>query len=157
MRTYICMFFCITLVLSLSLWHMVRIESVPALTAQEEKGESLTEEMLIKEAVEGLYIKGLVVRDFDLIRAVCIPETRSMSAGKDSTLHVTTLEKWSKRFDPHDPPFKQLDYTILKIDREGAAAQVKILFLVDSKHHVTDFLHMLKLDGKWRIVNIMNS
>jgi hypothetical protein len=44
----------------------------------------------------------------------------------------------------------------MKIDREGSAAQVKILFVVDKKQKVTDFLHMLKLDGVWRIVNIID-
>jgi len=115
------------------------------------------EESDIKDAVEQLYIKGLETRNFALIETICIPEARTMSAGRDGTLHVTTLEKWSKRFDPQNPPFKELDYTIVQIDREETAAQVKIIFIVDSKRHVTDFLQMLRLDGKWRIVNIMNT
>lgn len=124
---------------------------------QDKSIDSLREESDIKEAVEQLYIKGLETRNFDLIETICIPETRTMSAGRDGTLHVTTLEKWSERFDPQNPPFKELDYTIVQIDREETAAQVKILFIVDSKRHVTDFLHMLKVDGKWRIVNIINT
>jgi hypothetical protein len=114
------------------------------------------EEELIKKAVEELYIKGLQTRDFGLIETVCIPEAHLMSAGRDGELHDTTLEKWSKRFDPNNPPFKKLDYSIVKIDREGSAAQVRIAFTVDSSRHVTDFLHMLKLGGEWRIVNIID-
>lgn len=114
------------------------------------------DELLIEKAVEDLYIKGLQVRDFNLIRTVCIPEARLMSTGRDGRLHVTTLDTWSKRFDPQNPPFKHLDYSIVKIDREGTAAQVKILFIVDSNRRVTDYLHMLKLDGQWRIVNIID-
>ena len=53
-------------------------------------------------------------------------------------------------------PFQKLDYSITKVDREGSAAQVKISFIVDSRRHVTDFLNMLKLDGDWRIVNIID-
>jgi hypothetical protein len=79
-----------------------------------------------------------------------------MSAGRDGVLHLTSLEKWSKRFDPNNPPFKKLDYEITKIDREGTAAQVKIAFTIDSTRPVTDYLHMLKLSGTWRIVNIID-
>ncbi len=79
-----------------------------------------------------------------------------MSAGRDGALHLTTLQEWSKRFDPANPPFNKLDYEMVKIDREGTAAQVRIAFTVDSSRQVTDFLHMLKLDGQWRIVNIID-
>lgn len=79
-----------------------------------------------------------------------------MSTRRDNTLSVTTLDRWSKRFDPKNPPFKTLDYSIIKIDREGTAAQVKILFIVNGKNRVTDYLHLLKIEGTWRIVNIID-
>jgi hypothetical protein len=120
------------------------------------ENEVQSEETLIKQAVENLYIEGLMKRDFAIIESICIPETHLMSAGKDGKLHVTTLPKWSKRFDPNNPPFKKLEYSIAKVDRAGTAAQVKIAFVVDSTRHVTDFVHMLKLDGEWRIVNIID-
>jgi hypothetical protein len=116
----------------------------------------LEEETLIRKAVEEFYIEGLKIRDFKLIESVCVPETRLMSIGRDGKFHLTTLAQWSKRFDPENPPFKQLDYCILKIDREGTAAQVKILFIVESSRRVTDYLNMLKVDGKWQIVNIID-
>jgi len=110
----------------------------------------------IRSAVIDYYIKGLQTRDFNLIRAICLPEAELMSAGTDGKLHVTTLERWSRRFDPNNPPFQSLDYTILKIDREGTAAQVKILFIKDGKQRITDYLHMLDLDGRWRIAHIID-
>jgi hypothetical protein len=114
------------------------------------------EENEIRLAVENQYIKGLRERDFSLIRAVCIPEATLMGVNQDGKLNITSLESWSKRFDPENPPFEKLDFNILKIDREGTCAQVKVLFLVDLKNHITDFLHMLKVDGKWRIVHIVD-
>ena len=51
-----------------------------------------------------------------------------MGINQKGQLNVTTLEKWSKKFDPQSPPFKSLNYRFLKINREGNAAQVKILF-----------------------------
>jgi hypothetical protein len=83
--------------------------------------------------VEDLYIKGLLSRDFGLITTVCIPQALLLSSDREGKLHTTTLEQWSKRFDLQNPPFQKLDYCIVKIDRAGSAAQVKILFLVDSK------------------------
>jgi len=118
--------------------------------------KQLIEEKDIRLAVENQYIRGLQIRDFELIRAICIPETKLMGINQNEQLNVTSLDKWSKRFDPQNPPFKNLDFSILKIDREGNSAQVKILFLVDSKNYITDFLHMLKIEGKWKIVNIID-
>jgi hypothetical protein len=124
--------------------------------ARDEVLSDLDEEAVIERAVEEQYIRGLEIRDFELIRSICIPEARLMSNGRDGKLHLTTLDKWSKRFDPDNPPFESLESHIIKIDREGTAAQIKILFVVDSKRRVIDYLHMLKLDGKWRIVNIID-
>lgn len=114
------------------------------------------EEILIQQAVEDLYIRGLQIRDFTLIEKICLPSAVLMSGGRDEELRITTLEKWSKRFDPKNPPFKKLDFCLLKIDREGTAAQVKILFIVDEKNRVIDYLHMLKIKGEWRIANIID-
>ncbi len=97
------------------------------------------------------------MRDFDLIRAICLPEAVLMSVRSDGSLSVTTLDRWSQRFDPANPPFRQLQSSIVKIDREGTAAQVKILLLVDGERHVTDFLQMLKVDGRWRIAGIIDN
>ena len=143
-------------ILILGIICFILLGPIHAKPAQDNETNRVDEEIRIKQAVEDLYIKGLIARDFGLITAVCIPETLLMSADRKGKLHKTTLERWSKRFDPKNPPFQKLDYCVVKIDREGSAAQVKISFLVDSKRHVTDFLNMLKIDGKWRIVNIID-
>ena len=110
----------------------------------------------ITVAVENYYIKGLQTRDFSLIRTICINETMLYSVLPDSSLSAISLEKWSKRFDPSSPPFKSLDYEILKVDVEGTAAQVKIKFILDKKHIIHDYLNMLIIKGEWRIVNIID-
>ena len=112
--------------------------------------------MQIHRAVTDFYFKGLKERDFSLIRTICVPGAVLMSAGRDGKLRITTLDKWSKRFDPENPPFKSLAHSIVKVDREGTAAQVKILFIVDGKNRVIDYLHLLKIEGTWRIVNIID-
>lgn len=127
-----------------------------SLRAQDMTKNQLIEEKKIRLAVINQYVKGLQIRDFELIRAICIPEAKLMGTNQNGQLNVTTLDKWSRRFNPQNPPFKNLDYSILKIDREGTAAQIKILFLIDSKNVVTDYLHMLRIDGEWKIVNIID-
>lgn len=148
-----CLFF---LFLFLVIDPLLLSPSYHSMAIQNLESNPVDEEMQIKKAVEDLYIKGLISRDFSLITAVCIPQTLLMSADQEGKLHITTLERWSKRFDPQTPPFQKLDYCIVKIDRAGSAAQVKISFLIDSRRHVIDFLHMLKLEGKWHIVQIID-
>lgn len=114
------------------------------------------EEALIRQSVESLYIEGLKTRDFDLIRTICIPEALLMSVGNNEKLNVTSLDKWFRRFDPENPPFESLDPSILRIDFSGTAAQVKILFTVDGSRRVVDYLNMLRLEGTWRVVNIID-
>lgn len=111
---------------------------------------------LIKDAVEQFYIKGLKERDFSLIRTICINESKLYGVRKDSSLNVTSLDQWSNKFDPQNPPFKSLDYKIKKIDFEGTAAQVKILFIINGNTEIHDFLNLLKIEGQWRIVNIID-
>lgn len=116
----------------------------------------LKEKEQITAAVENYYVKGLQTRDFSLIRKICIEEAKLFSVLPDGSLNTTTLEKWSKRFDPNAPPFKTLDYEILMLDFEGTAAQVKIKFTLDNERVIHDYLNMLKIEGEWRIVNIID-
>jgi len=118
--------------------------------------QSLSEEDQVRHAVESLYVKGLATRDSGLIRTICVPGTKLMGTTEGGTLNVTDLDQWSARFDPDNPPFQTIDYCVSKIDVAGTAAQVKIVFIVDSTTTVTDFLNMLKLQGEWRIVNIID-
>lgn len=148
----------------------MRIRALPVLTflfllllpanfplrAQDQPPEAAEEDSLITEAVEGLYIKGLQTRDFDLIRTVCVPDALLMGSDQEGRLRVTTLDQWSVRFGPDEPPFQTLEYRIAKVDRTGTAAQVKIEFLVDGETSVTDYLHMLRVGDAWRIVNIID-
>lgn len=128
-----------------------------ALSIYGASGDAISKEKeQITTAVEQYYIKGLQTRNFSLIRTICINETKLYSVLSDSSLNTTTLDKWSKRFDPGSPPFKTLDYEILNVDFEGTAAQVKIKFILDHERIIHDYLHMLKIKGEWRIVNIID-
>jgi hypothetical protein len=114
------------------------------------------DELQIRHAVESLYIKGLKTRDFNLIRTICIPETRLYGVRSNGDRNTTTLDQWSKRFDPAHPPFRTLEYEIIKIDVEGTAAQAKVRFLVNGQNVIHDYLNLLKIKNQWRIVNIID-
>ena len=114
------------------------------------------EEAAIRASVECLYIKGLAERDFSLITEICVRETVLMSADNDGRIHVTTLTEWEPRFDPDNPPFKSLDAKIARVDIQGTAAQVRVDFVLNGDRPVTDFLNMLKICGRWRIVNVID-
>jgi len=114
-----------------------------------------TEKEEVWNAVENYYIKGLKTRDFSLITSICIPEARLYGVRSDNSLAETTLQSWSKRFDPENPPFKTLTAEIIKTDVQGTAAQVAIRFVMDGRE-IHDFLNLLKVEGMWRIINIID-
>jgi len=113
------------------------------------------DENKVKEAVEHDYIAGLKSRDFKLIERICIDEAKLYGVRADGSLGITTLEQWSRRFDPENPPFKSLESEITKIDLVGDAAQVKIRFVMDGRE-IHDLLNLLKVEGRWRIINIID-
>jgi len=114
-----------------------------------------SEESNVKDAVNNYYIKGLKIRNFDLIKHICIDEAKLYGVRQDGSLGITTLEKWSRRFDPENPPFKSLESEITKVDVVGNAAQVKIWFLMDGRE-IHDLLNLLKIEDRWRIVNMID-
>lgn len=119
-------------------------------------GQSLqVEGNKVKEAVQNYYIAGLKSRNFSLIESICIDEAKLYGVRADGSLGITTLEQWSLRFDPENPPFKSLESEISKVDLEGNAAQVKIRFVMDGRE-IHDLLNLLKIEGRWRIVNIID-
>lgn len=67
------------------------------------------EENKVKDAVENYYINGLKTRNFKLIESICIDEAKLYGVRTDGSLGITTLEQWSRRFDPENPPFKSLE------------------------------------------------
>jgi len=113
------------------------------------------EENNVKEAVKNYYIKGLETRNFGLIKSICIEEAKLYGVRSDGSLGITTLEIWSHRFDPDNPPFKSLESEITKVDLEGNAAQVKIRFVMDGRE-IHDLLNLLKVEDRWRIINIID-
>ena len=132
------------------------LPSPPHVIAQVRGSQSPEARSRISETVETLYIRGLQSRDFQLIRAACIPDALLMGVSRDGSLGITTLDEWSERFDPANPPFQSLEFEITKIDMVGSAAQVRIDFLIDGERRVTDYLNLLELENGWRIVNIID-
>lgn len=64
------------------------------------------EESEIRKTVEDYYLQGLKERDFSKIEKICIEQAMLYGVRDNGTMGVTSLEKWKKRFDPENPPFK---------------------------------------------------
>ncbi len=128
----------------------------PLISQDKSISSILSEKLEIKRVVENFYIKGLRIRDFKLIREVCIVDAKLMGVNRDKNLQVTTLDQWSKKFDPKKPPLKKLFAEVGKIDLVGTAAQVTLNLIINDKQKVTDYLNMLKIQNKWKIVNIID-
>ncbi len=106
---------------------------------------------------EELYVRGLETRDFFLIRAACTPDALLLGVDGQGGLDRVRLDDWTPRFDPADPPFRELAFTIARVDQNGVAAQVRIDFVMDGDRLITDYLNMLRLRDEWRIVNIIDN
>jgi Putative lumazine-binding len=100
------------------------------------------------------YFEGFKKADFDQLRRAFHPECRVFSAGKGK-VSVFSQEDWYGALDRMPPEImERLDpkSKILSIDVSGSAAVVKTNIRFPEVNY-TDFLSMLKVDGKWIIVN----
>jgi hypothetical protein len=113
-------------------------------------------ERQVKNAVVDYYIKGLETREFSLIESICLPDAVLQGSRQDGELRTTDLPTWSKRFTPGQPPFKSLTWDISKVDVVGNAAQVRIDFVINGDTPVTDFLNLVRVEGRWRITNMID-
>jgi hypothetical protein len=113
-------------------------------------------ERRVRNAVVDYYIKGLETREFSLIESICLPGALLQGSRATGELRTTDLPTWSKRFTPGRPPFESLSWEISKVDVAGGAAQVRIDFVVNGDTPVTDFLNLVRVEGRWRITNMID-
>ncbi len=110
----------------------------------------------VRRAVNDYYIKALETRDFSLMESICLPHAVLQGSRATGELRTTDLAKWSKRFTPGKLPLDSLTSDISKIDVEGRAAQVRIDFVINGKTPITDYLNLVRVEGRWRITNIVD-
>ena len=108
------------------------------------------EEAAIRETVQA-YFKGDLDRDVESLKRAFHPTAVLMTADAKGALAVLTQPDWHARV-ADTPDRERPTPAILEIDRAGHAAVAKTQ-LTFQHGSFTDFLSLLKLNGRWTIVN----
>lgn len=108
------------------------------------------EEAAIRATIEQ-YFRGDIERDVEQLKLAFHPSAVLQTADDAGNLSVLVQPEWHERVRS-TPDRERPSARILQIDRTGEAAMAKTQ-LVFSNGRFTDYLSLLKLDGRWIIVN----
>lgn len=109
-----------------------------------------TEERAIRQTIQR-YFDGDRDRRIEPLQEAFHPEARLLTAGAAGELRAMTQPQWYERIR-QSPDRERPEAEILSIDRAGNAAVAKTR-MIFSNGQFTDFLSLLKLEGRWLIVN----
>lgn len=107
----------------------------------------------IKETVQ-LYFDGLYTSDSAKLNQA-FHETAFITGHFKGTFVSTQRDKWTERVGKTKAPSEsgeEYDMEIVSVDITGDAASVKVADLYLG-FRFTDYLSLLKLDGRWQIAN----
>lgn len=113
--------------------------------------EQKREEDAIREVVQ-LYFDGIITYDENALRKAFHPEASVIGTNKAGGADWAPFQEWVlyTRGDAPDPTGR--NNSILSVDVTGNAAVVKTDLNWPHVHYV-DYLSLLKVDGRWQIVN----
>lgn len=108
------------------------------------------EEKAIRETIQ-LYFRGDIERDVSLLKQAFHPTAELLTADEKGRMQVLTQTEWHKRVE-ETPERERPTAKILQVDRAGIAAAAKTQLIFPHGRY-TDFLSLLKIDGRWMVVN----
>lgn len=108
------------------------------------------EEKVIRDTIQ-LYFQGDRDREVESLKKAFHPTARLGTADEAGRLHVLTQSEWHERVR-RTPDREKPEASILHIDRAGNAAMAKTQMILSNGQY-TDYLSLLKIDGRWIIVN----
>lgn len=110
----------------------------------------------VKEAVN-YYADGAIKRDFEYLTKGWHEDCQMMGLNAEGKLAKYDTTFWKEGFaKPIDDPEYKRESEILNVDIHGTAASAKVKTVVESSNGkliFMDYLNLLKIDGKWWIVN----
>jgi hypothetical protein len=118
----------------------------------------MTEEkelLKVKEAVN-YYADGAIKRDFEYLAKSWHEKCQMIGLNQQSELAIYDLNFWKEGLAKPIASDVKRTSEILSIDIHGVAASAKVKTIVDSSESeiiFIDYLNLLKIDGKWWIVN----
>ena len=114
----------------------------------------MDEELRAIEATVQTYLDGLYEGDADKIARAFHP-TSALTDSRDGTINIVPRDAWlemvRKRPSPKSQGLPRHD-KILSIDRTGPATALVKLNCAIPPRFFTDYLSLLKIDGRWQVV-----
>ena len=104
----------------------------------------------IRAAIEH-YFRGDITRDAEQLKIAFHPTAVLQTSDAAGKLSVLTQRDWHERVR-RTPDRERPTASILQIDRTGIAAVARTQ-LVFSNGRFTDYLSLLKIEGRWKIVH----
>jgi hypothetical protein len=108
------------------------------------------EESAIRTTIEH-YFRGDIERDVEQLKIAFHPTAVLQTSDESGTLKVLTQRDWHESIR-RTPDRERPTASILQLDRAGVAALAKTE-LVFPHGRYTDYLSLLKIDGRWKIVH----
>lgn len=129
---------------------MATLLIAPAALAGQRTSSSADEAAV--RAVVARYLHGLKFNDTTGFHDAFWPQALLLFVKRDSTLGQLTQEAWYRGFAKSAGKEEEGDLRIAALDITGTAASVKVIETYPASIY-TDYLNLLRIDGKWQIVN----
>ncbi len=122
--------------------------------AAQAKPDAGTDEKVIREVV-GSYLHGLKFNDVESLKKAFWPQAKLFFVGRDGKLGEYTQESWYKGFVANAGKEEAGNLRISSVEVTNNAASVKVVedYPGNPPTRYTDYLSLLKLEGRWWIVN----
>ena len=122
-----------------------------ACTAQPASRSSDPQEGAVRAVVEA-YLHGLKFNDVPSLRTAFWPDAKLLFVNKNGSLGQLSQEDWYKMFAGSAGKEEEGDLRISSVDITDNAASVKVIETYPKSIYV-DYLNLLRLNGKWIVVN----
>ncbi len=113
--------------------------------------QAAPEEAVVSAVVEH-YLHGLKFNDVESLKQSFGPEAKLFFVKQEGTLGQLTQAQWYQGFTESAGKEEEGELRIAQVDITRDAASVKVVEDYPGSRY-TDYISLLKFEGKWRIVN----
>ncbi len=115
-------------------------------------------EMSEIEKIVNLYLEGLYERKFNLLKEAFWKEARNVGVTAENDFWFKTMEFWEEKckIPPKQNTNEKRDFLVENIDVWHNSAVVRVKMVITHTQRIyecTDFLSLLKIDGRWKIIH----
>ena len=121
-------------------------------------GMNVGSEIIEIERTVNLYLEGLYERKFNLLEEAFWKEARNIGVTAENEFWFKTMEFWQEKckrpIDQKTNSKRELIIENIDVWHNSAVARVKMVIIHPTRiYECTDFLSLLKIDGKWKIIS----